>query len=253
MALAGIYIMLFAPSEIGLLLIIVVNFFATMELIRSAKNDRINKLVHLFALFSAFTPITIFYDLQFGVLVQIVGVFVAICMYLRHFNEIKLSDFVILLSSITLLPYALNSLTNIYLLENGKYMIVIPVICASVTDIFAYLVGKNFGKRKLAPVISPNKTIEGSIGGIIGCTTVIILYTYYFADILQIDIISAIFIGILGSIFGQAGDLFFSMIKRQSNIKDFSKLIPGHGGILDRFDSIIFTSLITFAILQITI
>ena len=93
---------------------------------------------------------------------------------------------------------------------------------------------------KLIPKISPKKTIEGSIGGII-CT---ILVCALFAYVMNISIINIIPIALLGSIVAQLGDLFASAIKRYCGIKDFGKLIPGHGGILDRFDSVIFVALL---------
>jgi phosphatidate cytidylyltransferase len=106
------------------------------------------------------------------------------------------------------------------------------------TDVFAYLTGKLFGKKKLAPKISPNKTIEGSLGELIFCTTISAL----FAFLTGLDVIYVTWIGALGSIVAQCGDLFASSIKRYCGIKDFGKLIPGHGGILDRFDSVMFVA-----------
>ena len=103
------------------------------------------------------------------------------------------------------------------------------------TDTFAYFSGYLFGKHKLIPKISPKKTIEGSIGGVIGSIVCCIIFGYIF----KLDIIQMIIIGGLGSVIAQIGDLFASAIKRYVGIKDYGKLIPGHGGILDRFDSVI--------------
>ena len=111
------------------------------------------------------------------------------------------------------------------------------------TDTFAYFVGIKFGKRKLCPNLSPNKSIEGSIGGVLGSLCLSMIFTYYFKpeNILAIAILS-----ILSSIMAQIGDLTASRIKRLANIKDFGKIMPGHGGILDRFDSILFTCPIVY-------
>lgn len=110
-------------------------------------------------------------------------------------------------------------------------------------DTFAYLIGKNFGKTKLAKKISPNKTVEGLIGGI-----VFTLITTFFLSkyITSISIIHWFAIAIIVSIFGVLGDLIESMFKRQANIKDSSNLIPGHGGFLDRLDSVIFVAPFVF-------
>lgn len=125
-----------------------------------------------------------------------------------------------------------------YSLWHFLYVILIPIL----TDSFAYLLGRRFGKRKLAPLISPNKTIEGSIwGSFLG--TILGSVFYYFL-IGPINILFLIGMTFLISVMGQLGDLFFSKIKRENGIKDFSDLIPGHGGILDRFDSILFSSMV---------
>lgn len=114
------------------------------------------------------------------------------------------------------------------------YLFLITII----TDTFALLIGKYLGKHKLAPLISPNKTIEGLVGGSLIGTIVASLF--YFFTISQTNIILIIILTLFLSLIGQLGDLIKSSIKRCENIKDFSNLIPGHGGILDRFDSIIF-------------
>ncbi len=112
------------------------------------------------------------------------------------------------------------------------------------TDIFAYLVGKTFGKNKLLEEISPKKTIEGAIGGIVGCVVSSLLFRWLFLP--QIDILAMVLLSIIGSIASQVGDLTASKIKRYCGIKDFSNFIPGHGGVLDRLDSILFTATIVY-------
>lgn len=111
------------------------------------------------------------------------------------------------------------------------------------SDIFAYFSGKLFGKHKLIPHISPNKTIEGSLGAIFGTTLVVTLYSIIFG--LNLNLL--IPLSIIGSILAQLGDLFASSIKRYNGLKDFGNLIPGHGGIIDRFDSILFVSPMLFS------
>ena len=119
--------------------------------------------------------------------------------------------------------------------ELGKIYVWIIFIIAFLTDTFAYFVGYLFGKHKLIPKVSPKKTIEGSVGGILGSTLGCAVFGYIF----KLDLTAMILIGGLGSIVAQFGDLFASSIKRYVGIKDYGKLIPGHGGILDRFDSVI--------------
>ena len=124
-------------------------------------------------------------------------------------------------------------------LEEFIYLILIT-IC---TDTFAYFGGLLLGKHKLMPKISPNKTIEGSvIGSMVG--TLVPCFVYLFFVNPDINIAVLIIISLTISLFGQLGDLLFSSIKRYFKIKDFSNLIPGHGGILDRFDSVLIASLV---------
>lgn len=141
--------------------------------------------------------------------------------------------------------YAPVNMSFVYLLRIrafGKYLAWIPFI-AWVCDTCAYFAGRAFGKHKLAPHLSPKKTIEGAIGGIVGSVVVgaIIGYVICVNEGYHSGIISMMMIiTFVGSIIGQLGDLLASGIKRDHNIKDYGKLIPGHGGIMDRFDSVIF-------------
>ena len=129
-------------------------------------------------------------------------------------------------------------------LSHGLFLYLLIYICASVSDVCALAVGMAIGRHKLAPVLSPKKTIEVAIGGIAGSALVsclLALVVQYFekgTHVLPLFLI----IGICGSIIGQTGDLAASAIKRNNGIKDYGSLIPGHGGIMDRFDSIVFTA-----------
>ncbi len=127
----------------------------------------------------------------------------------------------------------------------GIYMVWMIFISSWISDTFAYLTGMLFGKHKLAPLLSPKKSIEGSIGGIVGSLLCGVLFGWY----LSINVVTnndiiwiSGFISAVGSVISQLGDLAASAIKRNHEIKDYGKLIPGHGGIMDRFDSVIVTS-----------
>ena len=126
-------------------------------------------------------------------------------------------------------------------ITNGKILIWFVFFSAWGTDIFAYLVGKHFGKHKFTE-ISPNKSIEGCIGGIIGALAMILTYTVVCNQffMMNINYFYAGFIAVLLSVVSQIGDLAASSVKRYCGIKDYSNLIPGHGGMLDRIDSVIF-------------
>lgn len=166
--------------------------------------------------------------------------------YKNHIIDISLSFIAVF--------YIVIPFSFIFILsEINNYLPWIVFLCAWTTDTMAYVIGKNFGRHKLIERISPNKTIEGFAGGVISCIIVIVLYGTIFMDKLDIPIINLILLSFIIGVIGQIGDLIASSIKRFVDIKDFSNLIPGHGGILDRFDSILLISIVVFIYSQIFI
>ena len=129
---------------------------------------------------------------------------------------------------------------------NGASYAIMLFFAVIITDSFCYYVGCKYGKHKLSPVISPNKTIEGSIGGTLAC----ILFCLIFGYALQIELYHAFFLGLIIATFAQIGDLCESMIKREAGVKDSSNILPGHGGFLDRTDSYILTIPVVYYYLQ---
>lgn len=139
-------------------------------------------------------------------------------------------------------------------MENGKWIIWYVFIASWMTDVFAYIVGKTAGKHHFTDV-SPKKTIEGCVGGILGAALCIILYTFIINKYLNLNInyFMILGFGIILSIISQIGDLSASVIKRYAGIKDYSNLIPGHGGMLDRIDSLIFIAPFAYFILLLIV
>lgn len=142
------------------------------------------------------------------------------------------------------ISFLFNYLYLIRSMDNGLYYIWFVFICSWVSDTSAYFVGMFFGKRKLCPEVSPHKTVEGSLGGMTGSIVVCVIYGLLLGanTAVKIPVIHLVMIGILGNMMSQLGDLSSSSIKRNVGIKDFGKIMPGHGGILDRFDSILFVA-----------
>lgn len=139
-----------------------------------------------------------------------------------------------------LIPFLLSSLVRIHAVDvTGRYFIILPFVMAFLSDTGAYFAGRAFGKHKLAPVISPKKTVEGVVGGVLGAIAGMMIYglVLQFAFGFTVNYLFAAIYGLVGSVGAVFGDLCFSVIKRQTGIKDYGNLIPGHGGILDRFDS----------------
>lgn len=130
---------------------------------------------------------------------------------------------------------------------NGKYFVWLIFIGSWLSDTAAYYSGKYLGKKKLCPNVSPNKTIAGSIGGLFGATIGCGLFGIILGRFIpEVAIIHYFLIGALCGIMGQFGDLVASSIKRSVGLKDYGNIIPGHGGILDRFDSILFNGVVVF-------
>lgn len=138
-----------------------------------------------------------------------------------------------------------SSILSVRNLENGGlYLFFLIFISAWITDIFAYFTGFLIGKHKLCPTISPKKTIEGSVGGIVFTVAAYIIYGFILKNnfVVNVNYFTLITLGFLSSVISQIGDLSASLIKRYYNVKDYGKILPGHGGIMDRFDSVLFVA-----------
>ncbi len=160
---------------------------------------------------------------------------------LAQHKTVSVTDAALVIFSVIYIPYFLTNLLYIRELEYGKILIWIPFIGAFLTDTCAYFAGVFLGRHKLCPEISPKKTIEGSVGGILGCMAACMLYGLLMQKIrnFNVNYISLAVLGFAMSIVSQIGDLSASIIKRKFGIKDYGNLFPGHGGILDRLDSVI--------------
>lgn len=124
-----------------------------------------------------------------------------------------------------------------------RALVWLPLLCAWGSDTFAYFIGINFGKHKMAPVLSPKKSVEGAVGGVVGAGVLVALYCAVFVAMgSDKSLFVLVPIGMVAAAFSQIGDLAASAIKRQTDIKDYGNIMPGHGGILDRFDSVLFTA-----------
>lgn len=145
------------------------------------------------------------------------------------------------LAMFLLIIFTIQAIKSVYSYSNLVMLYILVV--TYVTDTGAYFVGRFLGKHKLNERISPKKTIEGSIGGFVfGASLSYIFALFFLSDILPMDFM--LIYSILAAVFGQLGDLVFSAVKRHFNVKDFGNIFPGHGGVLDRIDSLVFNLLI---------
>lgn len=185
-------------------------------------------------------------------LVMVTGLVIALlAALLRRHQSMQIQEVACGLFGGLIVPYLLLSLTRIFQMEHGQYLVLIPLLAAWGSDTCALFAGMAFGRHKLAPIVSPKKTVEGAVGGVAGG----ILFLLVFAAAanhtigLGLPYGAAALIGAMGSVIGQLGDLSFSIIKRQTGIKDYGSLFPGHGGVLDRFDSVLFVAPVVEAVL----
>lgn len=184
-------------------------------------------------------------DLNY-MLMCIVGVFMALMfVYVLTFPKFKTEQVAAAFFAFMYAPLMLSFVYLTRVSEQGVYMVWMILISSWGCDTCAYAVGKLIGKHKIFPVLSPKKSLEGCIGGVAGAALLGALYGYFFVERVTPDqrvtwIIA--FICAVGAVISMVGDLAASAIKRNHNIKDYGRLIPGHGGIMDRFDSMIVTA-----------
>jgi phosphatidate cytidylyltransferase len=151
------------------------------------------------------------------------------------------------------IPYFLSAIVNLRLFENGWFFVLIPFIIAFITDGGAYFTGVFFGKHHPFPNVSPKKTVEGCIGGIMTGVAAMVVYgvILYLGANMRVSFWALALYGLVAGIVTELGDLAFSLIKREFAIKDYGNLIPGHGGVLDRFDSMIFAAPVIYMLVSL--
>lgn len=183
---------------------------------------------------------------EFIFLLTIMALLLLFCIpvFDTRFNYV---DIAVTLLSFLYIPIFFSFIVLVENMHHGNYFVWLIFISAWMCDTSAYYSGRFFGKHKLCPKVSPKKTIEGSIGGLIGSTAACGAFgLFVISRGINVSVIHFLIIGLFCGIISQFGDLTASSIKRYAGVKDYSNLIPGHGGILDRFDSILFTSVIVF-------
>ena len=175
---------------------------------------------------------------QYRVLYLIAVLLVMMTVYVLTYPRYKAEQVMTAVFGVLYVPVLFSCIYLTRTLQNGAVTVWLIFISAWGADTCAYCAGMLFGKHKMAPVLSPKKSIEGAVGGALGAT----ILGAVFAIIFHQPVLEYAVICFFGSLLSMVGDLAASAIKRNTGIKDFGKLIPGHGGVLDRFDSIFFTA-----------
>ncbi len=147
-----------------------------------------------------------------------------------------------------MIPWFLSTMINVRMTRYGYLYVVLPFFISMSSDTGGYFFGKFFGNQKAFPEVSPNKTVAGCVGGILSALIGAMLFGLmaYLLEGIRFNAFALIICGAIGSFASQLGDLAFSLIKRQCRVKDYGYILPGHGGVLDRFDSVIFSAPIIF-------
>lgn len=254
---AIVLILIFVPlliigKEPFMLLMILLSLLSLYELLKVREKRKkfpvimkyIAYLLVMFFTFYNYNEVELSFYVDYRIVSLMLFTYIIPMVFINDNKKYNINDALFLIGSTVFIGLSFRLLL---LIRNiSLHYIIYMFGIATLTDTFALLVGRKIGKNKLAPLISPNKTIEGSVGGSLVAT--IVCSTYFYEVInysmgLDINLGVVVIITLILSILGQIGDLIFSSIKRYYDIKDFSNLIPGHGGILDRLDSIIFVVL----------
>ena len=159
-------------------------------------------------------------------------------------GALVLQDVCVMAVAGLVIPWAFSCMLQLRMLPHGAGMVLMPLVAAFCSDSAALFTGMACGRHKMAPLVSPHKTVEGALGGIAGGVVGMVIFriVFYFCTLVPLHIGWCVVIGLAGALLGELGDLSFSVIKRQVGIKDYGRLLPGHGGVLDRFDSVLFAA-----------
>lgn len=257
-------VMCFVKTPVFAVAVALMAALAVYEVLKAVKVTHL-ELVIPAMLFALAFPLKVYIssNIAFGIAVLVILAIMVI--QLLRFEKISFTETAITAFVMLTLSFAFGSLVFLrdgylgisanYMENEGIYYIAIALLSAWMTDTCAYFTGFFLGRKKLCPKISPKKTVEGAIGGILGCVVFNIIATLIYNATLpegqSYSILLIIPISILLSVVGMCGDLSASVIKRNVGIKDYGKIMPGHGGIMDRFDSVAFTAPALYAVLLI--
>ena len=236
-----------------------VSLIGVVEMIRCQKKIKVAKITVTTMIYSVAVPV-LCRHLSMGhdfmtIFVALTSLYMLVCFAFAVFSKGTI-EFIPTATTIASCIYVVLGFSCLLVLrdwEFGGYIFLLPFFCAWVSDTAAYFTGKAFGKNKLIPDVSPNKTVEGAVGGLAVTGIFMIIYALIvrFAFEVGVNIVGLILLGVMLSAVSMVGDLIASLIKRHYKIKDYSHIFPGHGGVLDRFDSVLATAPMTFIVITV--
>ena len=252
--IAGVVVLMLLASGLNVVRVAValVSLYALHEMycavgIKSNVSLYISGMLFSLALImiEAFVP-------EYTMLLILLYIVLLFAVMLINHKTVKIENIAVCIFMTIYIVYTMSHISSVRAMPLGKFAIFLILIGAFATDTFAYFVGVTCGKRKLCPEISPKKTIEGAVGGLLGeilCFVVTGLI-FKFAFSINVNFVYMSILGLLCGIASEVGDLAASVIKRQYGIKDYGNLLPGHGGIMDRIDSVIFVAPLVYYFLK---
>ena len=262
MAAVMIPVLLFSQYVVYPIFLAALCLMATYEMLKVFKKEKRPEIAVPSFLLAAVYPLIPYFAARAGVpqkgwTMMVLGV----CIYMMYLFSVCVAHkgrmlLVEVFSTFTTVTYILigfSALSILRYLPCGEYEFLLAFFTAWGCDICAYFVGTFIGKHKLIVEVSPKKTVEGAIGGVICTFAIIMAYGFVVERIAAVEAnyLSLAVLGLVLPVISQIGDLFASLIKREAGIKDYSKLFPGHGGVMDRFDSILAVSIATLIITMI--
>ncbi|MCC8069925.1 MAG: phosphatidate cytidylyltransferase [Ruminococcus sp.] len=246
----GILVMVLSDTIVLNLAVSVVCVMMLHELFHAEGCSRHKTFVYMCYGLVAVIPILLYSKLTYLELifpVCMIFVFLIFTVYIFKHKELNIDRLIFMIGCCGFVSFPMCCMISLKNLDAqlGTIYMVIALCSAWLADSGAYFVGTFCGKHKLCPEISPKKTVEGFIGGVLSNGILLcifaLVYSRFFAPMdLTVNYVSVFIMGVVTGIIGTIGDLTASLIKRQCNIKDFGKIMPGHGGVLDRFDSVLF-------------
>ena len=250
-----IVILFFSPVIVLTVAFSALCAIAAYELLGATQAVHNRRLVVYAALFSALVPLWYYFGCR--IVGAVGGVFVLMLLLfgeaIASRQTMQVEEMAMTVFAALVVPSMLSVFVLMADLEHARLYMFLPFVSAFTSDAFALFAGMRFGKHKLAPHLSPKKTVEGSVGGFLGAALCCVLYGLVIGKVLghaPVYWVLALY-GLLGSLVSQMGDLSFSYIKRQYGIKDYGHLFREHGGVLDRFDSVTFCAPLTYLLLMI--
>lgn len=242
-------IMMFLPPVVWAVVVAAIAAMAAYELFRSTGEGKISLPMQIVAIITA-AIIPLGCWLGWGSIVIpactftvfLVSFWCAIRGYGKKPDSVGLYHILVSVFGGAMIPAALSALVALKCMEQGRYLVLFAVLLTFVTDAGAYFAGVFLGKHRGITQVSPNKSLEGYIGGFVCGVIYAVVYGLIVSAVsgLRVNYLALILCGLFGALVTEMGDLAFSLIKRQYGIKDYGNLLPGHGGMLDRFDSMLF-------------